>query len=302
MTNFKESAKKILENHIKNLKEEGFGTSEPILAQFNYQAEIQHTEGNLKLLIYFGKKGNKVILQGNKELKFYQQVYNIIFGKKLFSENTSVLIEPEFYIGTDESGKGDYFGPLVVAAVCTDKSVSNELVTIGVKDSKELSEHAITSIAPRIKKIEGCVFNVIVINPEKYNLLYNKMGNLNRMLGWAHAKVLENILDVKDAPEAISDKFGNEKYIQNSLQEKGRKLILHQVTKAEKYTAVAAASILARDSFNKWFLRANKKLKIELPKGASKKVENKAKYIVNKYGNKALIKLVKLHFKTTKKL
>jgi len=302
VTNFKESAKKILENHIKILREEGFRVSEIKLAQFNYQAEIHHTEGNLKLLIYFGKKGNKVVLQGNKELIFYQQVDNTIFGKKLFSADTPVLIEPEFYIGTDESGKGDYFGPLVVAAVCTDKSVSNELVTIGVKDSKELSEHAITSIAPRIKKIEGCVFNVIVINPEKYNLLYNKMGNLNRMLGWAHAKVLENILDVKNAPEAISDKFGNEKYIQNSLQKKGRNLNLYQVTKAEKYTAVAAASILARDSFNKWFLRANKKLKIELPKGASKKVENKAKYIVNKYGNKALIKLVKLHFKTTKKL
>ena len=302
MTNFKESAKKILENHIKILREEGFRVSEIKLAQFNYQAEIHHTEGNLKLLIYFGKKGNKVVLQGNKELIFYQQVDNTIFGKKLFSADTPVLIEPELYIGTDESGKGDYFGPLVVAAVCTDKSVSNELVTIGVKDSKELSEHAISSIASSIKKLQGCVFNVIVINPEKYNLLYNKMGNLNRMLGWAHAKVLENILDVKNAPEAISDKFGNEKYIQNSLQKKGRNLNLHQVTKAEKYTAVAAASILARDSFNKWFLRANKKLKIELPKGASKKVENKAKYIMNKYGNKALIKLVKLHFKTTKKL
>lgn len=302
MPNFKKSAKKILENYITNLRKEGFKTSEPILAQFNYQVKIQHTEGNLKLLIYFGKKGNKVILQGNKELKFHQQVNNIIFGKKLFSTNTPVLIEPELYIGTDESGKGDYFGPLVVAAVFTDPSVSKKLVIIGVKDSKELTEHAISSIASSIKKLEGCVFNVIVINPEKYNLLYNKMGNLNRMLGWAHAKVLENILGVKNAPEAISDKFGNEKYIQNSLQEKGRKLILHQVTKAEKYTAVAAASILARDSFNKWFLRANKKLKIELPKGASKKVENKAKYIVKEYGNKALIKLVKLHFKTTKKL
>ncbi|MCZ6703085.1 MAG: ribonuclease HIII [Ignavibacteria bacterium] len=302
MPNFKESAKIILDNHITNLREEGFIASEPILAPFNYQAEIQRTEGNLKLLIYFGKKGNKVILQGNKELKFYQQVYNIIFGKELFSENTPVLIEPELYIGTDESGKGDYFGPLVVAAVFTDPSVSKKLVTVGVKDSKELTEHAISSISSSIKKLEGCVFNVLVINPEKYNLLYNKMGNLNRMLGWAHAKVLENILDVKNAPEAISDKFGNEKYIQNSLQKKGRKLILHQVTKAEKYTAVAAASILARDSFNKWFLRVNKKLNVELPKGASKKVENKAKYIVNKYGNKALIKLVKLHFKTTKKL
>ena len=143
---------------------------------------------------------------------------------------------------------------------------------------------------------------MIVISPEKYNILYDKMGNLNKLLGWAHAKAIENVLSVKIAPEAISDKFGNEKYIHSSLQEKGKEIKLHQVTKAEKFTAVAAASILARDSFIKWFYRVNKQMNLQLPKGASQKVEEKAKYIKKQLGDEVLGKLVKLHFKTTKKL
>jgi len=157
-------------------------------------------------------------------------------------------------------------------------------------------------LASKIKKIEDIAYDVILINPEKYNELYEKIGNLNNLLGWGHAKVIENILKVKNAPEAISDKFGNEKYIHNSLQEKGRELILHQVTKAEKYPAVAAASILARDAFNKWFYRINNEKKIKLPKGASGTVEEAARDIKNKLGYDALTKLVKVHFKTTKRL
>lgn len=302
MPNYEQSAKILLENHLKNLKESGLQTSEPKKAQYNFQADIKGLDGNIKLLVYFGKKGNKVLLQGNKELQLYQKVYTLIFGERLFSNDKATLTEPEIYIGTDESGKGDYFGPLVIAAVFTDLSISKKLKEIGVRDSKELTDQSISIIAAKIKKIEGCVFDVILISPEKYNLLYDKIGNLNELLGWAHAKAIENILNVKFAPEAISDKFGNEKYIHNSLQEKGKDIKLYQVTKAEKFTAVAAASILARDSFSKWFYRVKKQMNIQLPKGASQKVEEKARYIKKQLGNEVLTKLVKLHFKTTKKL
>jgi len=143
---------------------------------------------------------------------------------------------------------------------------------------------------------------VIVINPEKYNVLYDEFGNLNKLLGWAHAKAIENVLKVKFSPEAISDQFGNEKYIHNSLQEKGKNIKLHQTTKAERFTAVAAASILARDSFRRWFYGVKNQMHIQLPKGASQKVEEKARFIKEQLGNEVLGKLVKLHFKTTKKL
>lgn len=302
MPNYQQSAKKLLENNLKNIRKLGFQTSEPQKAQYNFQAEIKGNDGNIKLLVYFSKKGNKIVLQGNKELQLYQKVYILIFGERFFGNDKITLTEPEIYIGTDESGKGDYFGPLVIAAVFTDPSLSKKLKEIGVRDSKELTDESISIIAAKIKKMDGCVFDVIVISPEKYNILYGKMGNLNKLLGWAHAKAIENVLNVKISPEAISDKFGNEKYIHSSLQEKGKEIKLHQVTKAEKFTAVAAASILARDSFIKWFYRVKKQMNIQLPKGASQKVEEKAKYIKNQLGNEVLGKLVKLHFKTTKKL
>jgi ribonuclease HIII len=300
--NYEQSAKLILENYLSKIKNSGFHTTEPQKAQYNFQADIEGLDGNVKLLVYFSKQGNKIILQGNNELQLYQKVYNLIFGDRLFSSVKITEKEPKDYIGTDESGKGDYFGPLVIAAVFTNPSISNKLKTIGVRDSKKLTDQSISIIADKIKKLNDCIFNVIVISPEKYNILYDKMGNLNKLLGWAHAKAIENVLNTKTAPEAISDKFGNEKYIYSSLQEKGKGIKLHQVTKAEKYIAVAAASILARDSFIKWFHRVNKQMNLQLPKGASQKVEEKAKYIKNQLGLDVLKKLVKLHFKTTKKL
>jgi ribonuclease HIII len=300
--NYEQSAKLLLENHLEKIKKSGLQTTEPEKAQYNFQAGIKGKDGSIKLLVFFSKKGNKVVLQGNKELQLYEKVYNLIFGEHLFSSAKTTLTEPKEYIGTDESGKGDYFGPLVIAAVFTNPSFSNKLKEIGVRDSKELTDESISIIASKIKKLDGCVFDVIVISPEKYNKLYDKIGNLNKLLGWAHAKAIENVLKVKIAPEAISDKFGNEKYIHSSLQEKGKEIKLHQVTKAEKFTAVAAASILARDSFIKWFYRVNKQMNIQLPKGASQKVEEKARHIKQQFGSEALVKLVKLHFKTTQKL
>ena len=302
MPDYKQSSERLLDNYIELLKRSGINASVPILAQYNYQSDIVYENTQLKLLVYFGKKGNKVVLQGDKENIAYKQIHQIIFGDELFNSNSSELNEPECYIGTDESGKGDYFGPLVIAGVLADKSITKMLKTLGVRDSKDLTDEAIKVLANKIKKIKGVAFDVILISPEKYNQLYDKMGNLNNLLGWAHAKVIENVLNVKSAPEAISDKFGNEKYIRNSLQEKGRELILHQVTKAEQYPAVAAASILARNAFNNWFYRINMKMKIKLPKGASESVEEAARNIKNILGNDALTKLVKLHFKTTKKL
>ena len=299
---FKEKAKIILENLICILNKNGFVTSEPQLAQFNFNVEISDSSGTIKLLVYFSRKGNKVTIQGNKELALYRKVNDLVFGKTLFEQENTDLTEPENYIGTDESGKGDYFGPLVIAAVLTDKQVTKKLRELGVRDSKELSDYTISSIATGIKKINDCIFSIVVINPEKYNILYEKMGNLNRLLGWAHAKALENVLTVKTVPEAISDKFGNEKYIQSSLQKMGKKLILHQETKAEKYTAVAAASILARNELNKWFFKIKQEKKLDLPKGASSIVNEKAKEIKGKYGIEILHTYAKLHFKTTKKL
>ena len=200
-------------------------------------------------------------------------------------------------IGIDESGKGDYFGPLVIAAVFVDATTQRELALMQARDSKKLSDGRILEMAPDIKVI--CPHSVIAIGPQKYNELYAKIRNLNRLLAWGHAKALENLLDRVTCDRAIADQFGDERLILSALQEKGRKIELEQRTKAESDLAVAAASILARAEFLLRLKRLSGEVGTALPKGASQGVELAARMIIKKHGRERLGTVAKLHFKTT---
>lgn len=201
-------------------------------------------------------------------------------------------------IGIDESGKGDYFGPLVIAAVFVDATTQSELKLMEVRDSKKISDGRILELAPDIKTI--CPHSVIAIGPQKYNELYAKIKNLNRLLAWGHAKALETLLERGVTCErAISDQFGDERLILNVLQEKGRKIVLEQRTKAESDLAVAAASVLARAEFLIRLKRLSDEVGTMLPKGASPAVELAATMIIKKHGRDRLDTVAKLHFKTT---
>jgi ribonuclease HIII len=200
-------------------------------------------------------------------------------------------------IGIDESGKGDYFGPLVIAAVFVDATTQGELALMQVRDSKKISDGRILEMAPDIKMI--CPHSVIAIGPQKYNELYAKIKNLNRLLAWGHAKALENLLERVSCERAISDQFGNERLILNVLQEKGRKIVLEQRPKAESDMAVAAASILARAEFLLRLKRLSNEVGTTLPKGASPTVELAARMVIKKHGQDRLGAVAKLHFKTT---
>ncbi len=302
MNTSEQKAENLIASYIELIRKNGYQAGAPEKKQYNFEVDIKENQTKLKLLVYFGSKGIKTVIQGNKDSGFYVKVSELLFGGKLFKKESLEIHEPESYIGTDESGKGDYFGPLVICGVYVDKETSAELKKIGVRDSKELSENSIRKISSEIKKISAGKFSLVVINPEKYNQLHERVGNVNRILGWGHAKVIENLLENNPAGEAISDKFGDESYIRNSLQEKGKNILLHQLTKAERYTAVAAASILAREKFSDWFDVQKQVLGIELQKGASVMVEKTANEIKNRFGEAKLKELVKIHFKTTKKI
>jgi len=200
-------------------------------------------------------------------------------------------------IGIDESGKGDYFGPLVVAAVFVDAVTQGELALMRVRDSKKISDGRILEMAPDIRAI--CPHSVVAIGPKKYNELYSKIKNLNRLLAWGHARALENLLDTVSCTRAISDQFGDERLILNALQAKGRTIALEQRPKAESDIAVAAASILARAEFLIRLKRLSDEVGTTLPKGASATVELAARMVVKKHGQERLEQVAKLHFKTT---
>ncbi len=204
------------------------------------------------------------------------------------------------YIGTDESGKGDYFGPLIIAGVLADEKNIITFKEIGLKDSKKLTDSAIKQIAPKIK--ENSQYSIIVINPAKYNELYGKFKNLNSLLAWGHARAIENILEKSACQSAVSDKFGNESLIKNALMKKGKEINLMQETKAEdKYIAVAAASILARAEFLRRIKNLSLEYGMQFQKGAGEQVKAQTEEFIKTHGFEKLSDIAKLHFKTTPK-
>ncbi len=199
-------------------------------------------------------------------------------------------------IGSDESGKGDFFGPLVVAAFFMPEGQEGLLRELGVKDSKRTSDARCRQIAEELKK--GYVHSIVAVGPEKYNELYAKLRNLNRILAWAHARAIENILERVPAGRAVTDQFGDERFVKNALLKKGRAIELVQMPRAEEDPAVAAASILARAEFLVRLHFLSKDVGAELPKGASALVEEAAVKLVRAQGPGILDKVAKTHFKT----
>jgi ribonuclease HIII len=206
------------------------------------------------------------------------------------------------HIGIDESGKGDYFGPLVIAGVCIEPDDEMQLIKAGVKDSKLISDSQVVPIAEKIKTlVSEKRYDIIHIGPEKYNDLYARIRNLNKLLAWGHAKVLENLLEKSPCNLAVCDQFGDESYINKALMEKGRGIELIQMVRAEADLAVAAASILARDTFLRKLKILSEKYGITLPKGSTH-VINPARKFVDIHRESELGKVAKLHFKTTEKV
>lgn len=205
-------------------------------------------------------------------------------------------------IGIDESGKGDYFGPLVIAAVMVDETTEKVLEEAGVKDSKKLSDPTVLRLSSVIAN--SCKHSVVRIGPGKYNELYAKINNLNKMLAWGHARSLENVLANDGYCDlAISDQFGDERFLKQALMKAGREVELIQMPKAEQDVAVAAASIMARAGFVKAMKALSEEAGMTLPKGSSDpRVLETVVMIVGKGGLEALSHFAKLHFKTTRQV
>ena len=209
------------------------------------------------------------------------------------------------HAGIDESGKGDFFGPLVVSCVYVEnEDVAEKLSALGVRDSKQIkSDKKIAGIASEIMKLVQGKFAIVVIGPEAYNRAYAKIGSLNRLLAWGHARSLENLLEkAPECPAALADKFGDEHLIRNALLENGRKIHLDQRTKAESDIAVAAASILARAEFVRRLEALAGIAGVDtLPKGAGSQVDSVAAQIAGSGGAELLEKISKRHFTTFEK-
>jgi ribonuclease HIII len=208
--------------------------------------------------------------------------------------------KPDAWIGSDEVGKGDFFGPLVVVAVRVKRDRVELLAELGVADSKTLGDKRMRAIAGDLR--HAVDHKAVIISPITYNSLYAKMRNLNQLLAWAHARAIEDVLAVAPASYAVVDKFAKEHVLRNKLMEAGRELHLDQRTKAEDDPAVATASILARDTFLSRMDSLSQEAGFTIPRGAGPPVLAAGRRLVERHGPAALGRFAKLHFKTSKQI
>ncbi len=281
----------------KHLKQQNWDFSD--LAHAHWKASLNKTSVS-------AYKSGKVCIQGKgtKELvQFFiepQITGEARFGYEdvLFETENADQLKP--HAGIDESGKGDFFGPLVICCAFTDEVSAKALYKLGVKDSKSIkSDRKMKELDTEIRKILKGKFALVTLGNEAYNNFYIKSKNLNSMLGWGHARSLENLLEkVPTCQMAISDQFSKTGSVRKALMEKGQKIELIKRTKAEEDIAVAAASIIARAEFVRKMEALGKELGTELPKGASAKVIECGRSLVKKHGKEILTKVAKTHFKT----
>jgi ribonuclease HIII len=205
-------------------------------------------------------------------------------------------------IGTDESGKGDYFGPLVVAAMLVRPEDVPVLATLGVRDSKTVGDAAAMEMARTLLDAYPTRIGVVSIGPARYNEMHGEFGgNLNRLLAWGHATAVAEVLAKEPCGRVLSDKFGNERLIADALKKKDIVVKLDQRVRAESHPAVAAASILARARFLVELRRLGEQIGEKLHKGAGTPVDVIARALWKKGGLDLLGRVAKLHFKTTEK-
>lgn len=270
-----------------DLLERGFKLTTPPYTIFSAQKK------GISCTLY---ASGKLTVQGKEMDEFIQFYLEPEILNNLSYSHPEIAIDLNARIGIDEAGKGDFFGPLCVAGVFADESKIRQLLSAGVKDSKTLSDKHVLLLKKKIEEI--CPSALVRIPPKKYNELYLKFRNLNRLLAWGHATAIAELISKTGCQEVIIDKFADEFVVESALKQKHVEANLIQKTKAESDPVVAAASILARGAFLEGLEKLSEQVGMALPKGASLQVIQAGKALVLKHGKEKLDEVAKLHFKT----
>lgn len=272
---------------VSDLQAQGFEITTPAYTLFSAKKK-----GVICTLYQSGK----IVVQGKDKAAFIEfYLEPEILGAFTFSHPLAGLdLTPR--IGIDESGKGDFFGPLCIAGVYANQEQLEQLHHLGVRDSKLIKDAAIHVLAKQIK--EQFTYHIVRINPTKYNQIYADFKNLNRLLAWGHATTIEKLVEKSGCREVIIDQFADEWVVKTALKRKDLDIHLTQRHRAEQDLIVAAASILARHAFLEGLEQLSQPLGITLPKGASSATIAMGKKILEKWGQEGLLQVCKQHFKT----
>ncbi|MBW2305811.1 MAG: ribonuclease HIII [Deltaproteobacteria bacterium] len=297
-----------LEEARKIIEEAGFVLEKTREIQYGIQWLVSREGTSFPVNIYHSKKrGITVVCGGKCDSAARVELERMLGAVKTKESTTEDLLEMPFasWVGTDEAGKGDYFGPLVVAGFVADRAIAPVLTEMGIRDSKSMNNARVTALGRDIQRRFGDRVEVVEIPPHRYNRVieqFRKEGkNLNHLLGWAHARVVENLMKRRPFEAALADRFGDEKYIREALRSMKR-VDLWQVPRAERNPAVAAASVVARHRFLMGLKNLEKEAGREIPRGAGDEVMTAARAICLQGGMERLARVAKLHFSITKRL
>ncbi len=286
---------------MNSLSHSPFILSFPTAARRKLRAALTKTgftEKNAEKRSIFEKGQEKITVYNTGTVSANEYVTDSTIGV-LVSLKREELQLPE--AGTDESGKGDFFGPLVISgAVITEENFKYILLQ-GIRDSKKIRDEKILQLFKGIQK-KHLIYDTVVIMPYKYNALFDTMKNLNRILAWAHARVIENIAKKTHVNRIIIDKFASSSLINRAMFENGVLIPKLIVEKGEKHLSCALASIIARATFLLKMKELSLKYGMTFPTGSGQKSEAAAKEFVKKYSKDALAKVAKMHFKTAAKI
>lgn len=290
-----------LDSIVGFLTEHGYTVNEIKNISYGVQFRIVRSETNELIRIYQNTKGAvKLDLSQIKDesVRDFVSSYSVTgTGEQKKMESFYALKPP--LIGSDEAGKGDYFGFLSVAAVYADEIQYAKLRSAGICDSKNLNDDKIAVFAEKIKLI--CpMYSVASIPNTTFNQDYKKLQNINAILGEAHGSVIRDLIERTGCNRILTDKFGNTHWVADALR--GYSVHLVQEPKGEQNLAVAAASILARKAFTDSVASLRAEYAIEFPLGAGSMVDECGKRFVSKYGAQRLNEVAKISFKNTDKI
>lgn len=275
---------------MQDLNEQGFELTKPAYTLFSAKKK------GINCTLYLS---GKLTVQGSgmKDfIEFYLEPQVLKSFTYTYNDVVDVTLDKTGRIGIDESGKGDFFGPLCVAGVYAEGDEIAKLKSIGVRDSKLLNETSILKIGDSIRK--NFAHQIVKINPTKYNELIVQFRNLNKLLAWGHATAIEQLVEKTTCRKVIIDQFADENVVITALKRKKLEVDLTQRHRGEEDLVVAAASILARQAFVEGIKKMENEFGQEFPKGASARTIAAGKDFIRKHGRENLGLVGKLHFKT----
>ena len=254
-------------------------------------------------------ESGKVVFQGvsaDVDANFWKETEKILTGSYPEEKEKKKKEEPEdntdYYfissIGSDEVGKGDYFGPIVVTASYVNKNDISFLEGLGVKDSKKITDEKI------IKKIPH---ETIILNNIEFNDMVRKGYNINKINSILHNRAILGLLkkDNYSYDMVVMDQFTPARNYFGYLKDTGDNIFrkITFTTKAEdKCLSVACSSIISRYTFMNEMDKISKEVDKVLPLGASVMVDEAGKDLVNRYGKEILEKYAKINYNNTKKI